>query len=101
MGLLLAVGLFGALALRVCQDPDEPTVAAARGLRRDIRAYEALVEDVRSCYFAQATVPSALDAESVLDLTTASGGERADRKLVSHVSAQLVEDHQRTDGRSA
>ncbi|KAL1426175.1 hypothetical protein MTO96_018435 [Rhipicephalus appendiculatus] len=83
MGLLLAVGLFGAFAVRVCQDPDDPTVAETRRLLHDIDTYEALVEDVRSCYCAGATVPSAMDL-------TDDDNERADRKLVSQISVQLT-----------
>ncbi|KAL3213885.1 hypothetical protein MRX96_007295 [Rhipicephalus microplus] len=93
MGLLLAVGLFGALALRVCQDPDDPTVAEARRLLRQIDAYEALVENVRSCYCAQTTVPSALD--DVPDLTD-DVDERADRNLVSQIAAQLTTSQRRS-----
>ncbi|CAN7995008.1 unnamed protein product [Ixodes hexagonus] len=49
LGVILVVGVLVCMAVRICQDEDEPTVASYHALVSRISLYEDSLKDVRSC----------------------------------------------------
>ncbi|CAN8022468.1 unnamed protein product [Ixodes persulcatus] len=49
LGVVLVVGVMVCMAVRICQDDDEPTVVSYHLLLGQISLYEEALKDVRSC----------------------------------------------------